>query len=265
MLEAAPALQKVLIGPSDEDNMLDGVAFQPVIAALHGGIGLRNLKEIRLISCMLGDEHFDDFLKALGDSGIAERMMLLSFYRCEIGAEGAWSLAKLLRRDGLPGLQKLYLDENAIRDEGVVALAGGLREAPRTMLREFCLNDIGMGDVGMAALASLIYKGRLGQLEPLYINEIPDVKDEGITALARAISMRGLPKVSEFMLGPLHEENVTAFGFGALTFAFINNCPQLLVENITIDWSGQPEHADFRNAMVDGMLRAAGRAAKMWM
>lgn len=44
-----------------------------------------------------------------------------------------------------------------------VALAGGLREAPRTMLKDLCLNNIGMGDVGMAALASLIDKGRLGQ------------------------------------------------------------------------------------------------------
>lgn len=118
VLEAAPALQKILIGPSDEDNMLYGVASQPVIAALHGGIGLRNLKEITLISCMLGDEHFDDFLKALGDSGMAERMILLSFFKCEIGAEGARSLAKMLHRDGLPGLQKLYLDDNAIRGPG---------------------------------------------------------------------------------------------------------------------------------------------------
>lgn len=214
---------------------------------------------------MLGDEHFDNFWKALGDSGIAERMMLLSFYKCEIGAEGARSLAKLLRRDGLPGLQKLYLDDNAIRDQGVAALTGGLREAPRTMLRDLCLNNIRVGDISMAALASLIDKGRLGQLESLYINEIPDVKDEGITALARAISSRGLPKVSEFMLGPLHEENVAAFGFGAFTFAFINNCPRLLVENIIIDWPGQSEHADFRKAMVDSMPRAAGRTAKVWM
>jgi len=56
-------------------------------------------------------------------------------------------------------------DEYAIGDEGVVALAGGLREAPRTMLRELCLNNLGIGDVGMAALAFLIDQGRLEHLK----------------------------------------------------------------------------------------------------
>ena len=56
---------------------------------------------------------------------------------------------------------------------------------------------------------------------------------------------------------------MTAFGFGALTFAFINNSPRLQPEIIFIDWSGQPQHADFRNAMVEGMLRAAGRTPRV--
>lgn len=87
--------------------------------------------------------------------------------------------------------------------------------------------------------------------------------DEGITALARVISMRGLPKVAGFMLGP--RGKCDGLWVWCAYFAFINNGPELLVENIIIDWSGQPEHADFRKAMFDGMLRAAGRAAKVYI
>ena len=66
------------------------------------------------------------------------------------GAEGVRALGDLFRRDGLPSLKALHLSDNRlIRDEGVVALAGGLREAPRTMLSVLKLRNLGMGDEGM--------------------------------------------------------------------------------------------------------------------
>lgn len=141
VLEAAPALKCIRYWienddyDDDFDDYFDAAAFQPITAVLRGGVGLRNLEEVFVISCALGDVGFSDFLLALKGSGIAERMVELTFSNCQIGAEGVRALGDLFRRDGLPSLKALHLsDDRLIWDEGVVALAGGLREAPRTML-----------------------------------------------------------------------------------------------------------------------------------
>jgi len=90
-------------------------------------------------------------------------MLQLSYFICGIGIDGARALANLLRGDGLPALNKLSLDCNRIQDEGVVALANALCVAPRTLRKELNLRNVGMGDVGMATLASVIHQGRMGQ------------------------------------------------------------------------------------------------------
>ena len=107
--------------------------------------------------------------------------LLLSLLQAP-GVDGARALADLLRGDGLPALISLKLGLNKnIGDEGAVALAGGLCEAPRTMLKNINLR-VGMGDVGMAALASVIEHGRMGQLK--YINLGDGMTDKGLVALA---------------------------------------------------------------------------------
>ena len=144
---------------------------------------LHHLQSIDLSSCTIGDVHFSDFLDALKGSGCAAQMVRLSFVNCGIGVDGARALADLLHGDGLPALERLELGLNQnIGDEGAVVLAGGLCEAPRTMLKELELG-VGMGYVGMAALASVIEHGRMGQLR--YINY--GMTDKGLVALARAI------------------------------------------------------------------------------
>ena len=112
-------------------------------------------------------------------------MVRLSFVNCGIGVDGARALADLLRGDGHPALKSLELgcDQN-IGDEGAVVLAGGLCEAPRTMLKELELG-VGMGYVGMAALASVIEHGPMGQLRMIHLGD--GMTDKGFVALARAI------------------------------------------------------------------------------
>lgn len=181
--------------------------FQPVIAALHRGVGLRNLEEIKLTFCALGDAHFSNFLDALKSSGCAERMVTLEFSNCGVGAEGARALGDLLRRDGLPALERLDLGGNdGMGDEGVAALASGLGEAPRTMLKLLDLNYTGMGDVGMVALASVIHQGRMQEVEDFNLGEIPGMTDKGLIALARAIDARGLPNVHQFVIEMYHKK-----------------------------------------------------------
>lgn len=108
VLEGTLALKKI-----DYDfeyhNTFGAAPFQPVITALQHGIGLKLLQAAAFSYCELGD---------LESSGCANQMTVLSFTSCQIGVEGARTLADLLRLDGLPALESLR-----IRNEGVVALA----------------------------------------------------------------------------------------------------------------------------------------------
>jgi hypothetical protein len=224
VLEAAPALKRIIFDSDRYDSL--GVVFQSVIAALHRGVGLQNLQEMCLLGCTLGDAHFGDFFQALEGSAFAEQMAVLSFRDCEIGVEGACALANLLRRDGLPALKYLFLIGNAeMGDEGIAALASGLAEAPRTMLRWLYLNCTGMGDVGMATLASVIHQGRMQEITWIDLGK-PGVTDKGLIALAQAIDARGFPKLRRLKIEPFFKD-YTAVGFGAITLAFVKGCPQL--------------------------------------
>lgn len=105
----------------------------------------------------------------------------------------------------------------------------------------------------MAALASVIEQGRIGQIRKINIAE-------GLVALARAIEARGLPKLEEFSNG-LYGQNYTARGFGALTLAFVRGCPNLFFLDLRCpDESREP---DFVKAMIEGMLQVAGRTANV--
>lgn len=130
----------------------------------------------------------------------------------KIGVAGANALADLLRRDKLPALTTLCLDtNNGIQDEGVVALAKALEEAPRTLLVVLAMHEVGMGNLGMFALASLIHRGRMQQVESLEISGAPD---EGMIALAQAIDTRGLPNLQKLYI---EGSQVSAIGFDAFT------------------------------------------------
>ena len=261
MLEAAPALKKIKI--FIEGDASAGPVIAAVIVALHRGVGLRNLEEISLSFFKLGDGLFCDFLEALKYSVCAERMITLEFDSCDIGAEGARALANIIRGDGLPALKKLSLGGNShMGEEGVAALACGLGEAPRTMLTCLELDEMGMGDGGIVALASVIYQGRMQEMEEFNLSEVPDLTDKGLIALARAINARGLPNVRHFfIMNDGKERKWTVLGFGALTLAFVSGCPRL--QQIDLVCPDRGQDMNFLNTMIQGMFQAAGRTVKV--
>jgi len=57
-----------------------------------------------------------------------------------------------------------------ISDVGVLALAAALLKPTTTFLRELELRDVGMGNKGIAALASLVDQGRMEYLDLLIMS-----------------------------------------------------------------------------------------------
>ena len=229
VLEAAASLKTISIWTHFNAPTLTAAAFQPVIAALQRGIGLRNLQSIEVWCCALGDAHFCEFLEALEYSGCAKQMVELSFPECRICVEGACALASLHRRDGLPALEVMGLSSNdGIGDEGIVPLARALCEAPLTILRHLNLQDVGLGNEGMAALASVIDQGRMGRTEYLDLSAGRGVTDDGIITLAKAIDARKLPEVRFLSVYQLHKTGLTTLGLDAICQASVNSCPKLV-------------------------------------
>lgn len=137
-----------------------------------------------------------------------------------------------------------------IGDEGVVALAKALLEATEIRLWNLNLTMVGMTDVGVVALASIVCEGHFEELKLFSLAYNNCVTDQGMTALAQAMDAYGLPMLETFMLDGLN--NVTDIGVGAIMDALIKQCPQLAL----IVWrhSGPPESDILR-----GKLHAAGR------
>ncbi len=140
-----------------------------------------------------------------------------------------------------------------------MALAQALKEAPRTLLVDLALHKVGMGNLGMAALASVIQQGRMQRIEMLDLSGADYVTDVSITALAQAIEARGLPNVRNFKIEGLHETEVTAIGFDAIARALVKRCPQL--KEIYVECPR--DFAVILDDLLKDLLRAAGRTARV--
>lgn len=130
-------------------------------------------------------------------------------------------------------------------------------KSTHTLLTELNLDNVGMGDQGLVALASLIDQGRLVQLEALNVSGNESVTDQGYIALARAIDIGGLSNLS--MLQIYRLAKLTGVGISAISLAVIKGCPQL--EEIDLEGSG-PGDGSHRDA-ITGMLEATGRVGKV--
>ena len=101
----------------------------------------------------------------------------------ELGDETMLALAETLGSTTSKRLEVLRLDDNAIGDAGVGALAAALK--PAVQLETLILNDNKIGDAGVVALADALTGD--GGLAPLTIRlENNQFGDEGIRALAAA-------------------------------------------------------------------------------
>ncbi len=151
-------------------SLRDAAVWQSIIAALQHG-ALQNLLVLEIDGCFAEDGNFQHFINALVGSACSKRLLLLTFESCEINVEGACALADHLGRDAFPRLKELRFIENTrITDVGVVALAEALLKPKQTMLTGLELGGVGMGDVGITALSSLVCQGRFEQLDFLNLS-----------------------------------------------------------------------------------------------
>lgn len=97
----------------------------------------------------------------------------------------------------------------------------------------------------------------MGLMEDLCLYDTHNATDKGITAFARAIDARGLPKVRELQIKWKLHDKWTALGFGAVAFALVKGCPELEELNLKIPDRGQDRV--FWETMLKGMLQAARR------
>jgi hypothetical protein len=140
----------------------------------------------------------------------------------------------------------------------VTVLAEALLKSTQTCLRILGPKNVGLGDKGIAALASLDEKGRMKQLKLLIISKNKALTQQGIITLARAIEAHGLPMREEFRLRGLDADNVTLLGISAIALAVITRCPNL--KRLSLMCSGSDE---VYHEMVVGMLQAVGRAGEV--
>lgn len=148
------------------------------------------------------EAEWDLLLGTLAGAVCASHLTFLGIVSTELCPASMGSLSTLLTQDKLPLLRTLSLRYTEIGDDGVAVLAEKLLAAPPTSLKEFCLENVGMGDRGLAALASMIRMGRFEGLESLKLSYNEDVTDEGICVLAQAVEdtgKRGLAMLSKFV------------------------------------------------------------------
>ena len=204
--------------------------------ALQNG-ALQSLKAVELGSWILGDNDLTGFVDALEESGCAKWLVDLRFQGCEFGAEGMSTLADRLRRDAFPSLKTLYFSECPnITDVGVVVLSKALLEAEQTLLTNLVLYNVGMGDEGITAVASLASQGRMEKMELLNIANNQAVTEQGIIALARAIKVRRLPKLECILLEDI--SGMTASGTCAIVLTLLKRCPELRrIHLVSFPWN----------------------------
>jgi len=102
-------------------------------------------------------------------------------------------------------------------------LAHALLADPHIQLEDLSLSDIGMGNLGMAALAKLVRQDRLRFLKKLWLSD-NRITDDGVCALAEAIGVGPwLKHLESLHLAPLCY--ITNVGMGCMLSALIDRCP----------------------------------------
>ena len=130
------------------------------------------------------------------------------------------ALADLICKNAFSELKSLRIfRDRSVTDAGVTVLVEALQKSKHTYLEELDLEGVGIGAIGMAALASLVDQGRLEQLKTLDISQNNALTQQGIITLARAIDERGLPMLQTFSMKRLRE--MTTIGISAIAHALI--------------------------------------------
>ena len=108
------------------------------------------------------------------------------------------TLGMILRTNGLPRMQKLYLSRNGFSDAGMQALCEGMDSSAAPSLRSLGLVNNKLGLLGAEALAAAIRRGAMPQLASLLIEFNFFVGNQGVATLAPAL--RKLPALAKLFL-----------------------------------------------------------------
>jgi len=175
--------------------------------ALLGTLGsvLPALEMLDLCEPAAGPDGVQRLVEGLGASALptVTRLQLVSCMH--VGDAGASELAAALGRGALPRLKDLTLNNAAIGDAGLVALAPAVRRLPA--LEDLNLSYNPFGDKGLAALVALPLPagalpppaGALKKLKRLNLN-YTEVTDAGCAALVAALNSDALPALEELKL-----------------------------------------------------------------
>ena len=175
--------------------------------ALLGTLGsvLPALEVLVLQEPAAGPDGMQRLAEGLGAGALPAVTYLALVGGTHMGDAGASTFAAALGRDALPRLITLSLDDAAIGDAGLVALAPALRRHPA--LEVLGLGSNLFGDEGLAALvappppagAPPPPTGGLAKLEVLYLDRT-QVTDAGCATLAAALGSGALPALNMLYL-----------------------------------------------------------------
>ena len=103
-------------------------------------------------------------------------------------------------RGALPALVELYLQENAIGDEGMISFSEALGRGALPALVELYLSLNKISDVGLTSFSEALGRGALPALTDLVLDGNL-IGDAGLKSFSEALGRGALPALKEFYIG----------------------------------------------------------------
>ena len=130
---------------------------------------------------------------------VAQRPTHLEWQNIALTAADAPALTNVLKSKAVARVEKLYLENNKLGDEGAAAIAAAAAAGGLPCLEVLDLDGTKIGDAGMQALASAFVGGAFRELETLWLGRNA-IGDAGVAALAGAFEKLALPKLQNLHL-----------------------------------------------------------------
>jgi len=205
-------------------------------------------KELNLMSMAIEDAGLKALSQACTEQGALETCEGLWLIQNYIGDEGVMALADACTRGAIPNLRELYLGQNNIGNAGISALAQACVSGALTRLTELHLSNNMIGNDGLKALSDACMGGALEKCTTLHL-QWNRITDEGAQALAAACAGGALKKCRVLVL---NGNKITAVGLTAMMDTISNGALNMLRE-LTLPGGRVPEDLKKRikKAVVD--------------